>query len=242
MALDKEVRKSEANRSVTTSTLKAVIFDLDGVITDTAEHHYLAWKAIGDELNLPFTREFNERLKGVSRMESLRLLLSLSPQELNYSEEQLHDLAQRKNEVYKQLISQIKPADALPGIPQLLDALRKQGIKTAIASASKNAFSVIENLQMKPYFDVIVDAAKIVNSKPDPEVFLAAAQQLGVAPTDCVGVEDAVAGVDAILAADMTAIAIGKQEHFPHAHHVYSSTAELKVEQLIEIHRRVKQS
>lgn len=221
-----------------TIELQAVIFDLDGVITDTAEHHYLAWKAIGDELKLPFTREFNEKLKGVSRLESLRLLLSLSPTELQYSEQQLHELAERKNELYKQLISQIKPSDVLPGIPELLADLKQRGIKTAIASASKNAFAVIRNLQMEQQFDVIVDAATIKNSKPDPEVFLAAAQQLGVEPKACVGIEDAVAGVEAIIAANMTAIAIGKQEHFPHAHHTCASTAELNAEQLINIHRQ----
>ena len=218
--------------------LQAVIFDLDGVITDTAEHHYLAWKAIGDELNLPFTREFNENLKGVSRLESLRLLLSLSPVELNYSEEQLNALAERKNDLYKELIAQIKPSDVLPGIPELLGQLKRLGIKTAIASASKNAFSVIKNLKMEEQFDTIVDAAKIKNSKPDPEVFLAAAEQLGVKPEACVGIEDAVAGVEAIRSAHMTAVAIGKKEHFPHAHAIYNSTAELNADALIELHRQ----
>ncbi|MFC6333716.1 beta-phosphoglucomutase [Paenibacillus septentrionalis] len=222
--------------------LEAVIFDLDGVITDTAEHHYLAWKAIGDELNLPFTREFNENLKGVSRLESLRLLLSLSPVELKYTDEELHALAERKNELYKELIASIKPSDVLPGILPLLEDLKARGIKTAIASASKNAFAVIGNLQMEQYFDIIVDAAKIKNSKPDPEVFLSAAQQLGVKPQSCVGVEDAVAGVDAILAANMTAIAIGNKDHFPHAHHTYSSTEELNAQELIEIHQRTAAS
>lgn len=223
---------------MTTTSMEAVIFDLDGVITDTAEHHYLAWKAIGDELKLPFTREFNEKLKGVSRLESLRLLLSLSSTPLHYSDEQLHELAERKNELYKQLIATIKPTDVLPGISELLADLKQRGIKTAIASASKNAFAVIRNLQMGQQFDVIVDAATIKNSKPDPEVFLAAAEQLGVAPQACVGVEDAVAGVDAIIAAHMTAIAIGQKEHFPHAHHVYESTAELNVEQLLHIYEQ----
>ncbi|MEF2245782.1 beta-phosphoglucomutase [Paenibacillus sp. IITD108] len=218
--------------------LQAVIFDLDGVITDTAEHHYLAWKAIGDELNLPFTRDFNENLKGVSRLESLRLLLSLSPVELNYSEEQLNALAERKNDLYKELIAQIKPSDVLPGIPELLGQLKRLGIKTAIASASKNAFSVIKNLKMEEQFDIIVDAAEIKNSKPDPEVFLAAAEQLGVKPEACVGIEDAVAGVEAIRSAHMTAVAIGKKEHFPHAHVTYSCTAELNADALIELHRQ----
>lgn len=220
---------------MTTAALQAVIFDLDGVITDTAEHHYLAWKAISDELKLPFTREFNENLKGVSRLESLRLLLSLSATELHYCDEEMHELAERKNELYKQLIATINPSDVLPGIPQLLAELKQRGIKSAIASASKNASAVIANLQMEQQFDVIVDAATIKNSKPHPEVFLVAAKQLGIAPQLCVGIEDAVAGVDAIIAANMTAIAIGKQEHFPHAHHVFNSTDELNVEVICQV-------
>ncbi|MCR8657074.1 beta-phosphoglucomutase [Paenibacillus endoradicis] len=213
--------------------VKAVIFDLDGVITDTAEHHYLAWKAIGDELGLPFTREFNEKLKGVSRMESLRLLLSLSKEPLSFTDEELDNLATRKNEIYKQLILEIKPEDVLPGIPELLVELKQNGIKTAIASASKNAFTVIDNLQMNDQFDVIVDAATIVNSKPDPEVFLRAAELLEVDPIDCVGVEDAVAGVEAIKSAHMVAIAIGPAEAFPHADLVLSSTKSLDLQQVI---------
>jgi len=213
--------------------VKAVIFDLDGVITDTAEHHYLAWKTIGDELGLPFTRPFNENLKGVSRMESLRLLLSLSSEPLNFTDEQLDDLATRKNEIYKQLIQQIKPEDVLPGIPELLAELKQNGIKTAIASASKNAFSVIDSLQMGQQFDIIVDAATITHSKPDPEVFLRAAQLLEIDPQLCVGVEDAVAGVEAIKAANMAAIAIGEAEAFPHADLVLSSTKQLSLQQVL---------
>lgn len=217
-------------------SLKAVIFDLDGVITDTAEHHYLAWKEIADELELPFTREFNENLKGVSRLESLRLLLSLDSEGKSYEEEQMNDMAFRKNEIYKRLIAGITPSDALPGIAELLDELKERGIKTAIASASKNAFAVIGNLQMESRFDIIVDAATVASSKPDPEVFLSAASQLGIKPEHCLGVEDAAAGVEAILAAGMTAVAIGRPEHFPDADRVFASTAELTVERLAEIH------
>jgi len=220
-------------------SVKAVIFDLDGVITDTAEHHYLAWKAIGDELGLPFTREFNENLKGVSRMESLRLLLSLSSEPLSFTEEQLNDLATRKNELYKQFITQINPGDVLPGIPELLAELKHNGIRTAIASASKNAFTVIDKLQMNEQFDVIVDAATIRNTKPDPEVFIRAAQLLEVEPEECVGIEDAVAGVQAIKSANMAAIAIGDKEAFPHADLVLSSTQELNLQQVLYAYRSV---
>jgi beta-phosphoglucomutase len=216
------------------SALQAVVFDLDGVITDTAEHHYLAWKMIGDELGLPFTREFNENLKGVSRMESLRLLLSLAKEPLRYTDEELNALADRKNELYKELIQRITPADALPGIPELLADLKRRGVKTAIASASKNAFTVIDNLQMNDSFDVIVDAATIRNSKPDPEVFLRASELLGVAPAACVGVEDAAAGVEAIRAANMAAVAIGDAASFPGADLVLPSTKELTFERLLQ--------
>ncbi|TLS49112.1 beta-phosphoglucomutase [Paenibacillus antri] len=223
-------------------SLKAVVFDLDGVITDTAEHHYLAWKAIGDELGLPFTRSFNENLKGVSRMESLRLLLSLSKEPLRFTEEQLEALATRKNELYKRLIMEITPQDALPGIPELLDELKRRGVKTAIASASKNAFTVIDNLRMNDRFDCIVDAAQIRNSKPDPEVFLKAAELLGVEPEACVGVEDAVAGVEAIRAANMASIAIGDAAAFPEADLVLPSTGELTVERVREAWERKRKA
>ncbi|HZG76232.1 MAG TPA: beta-phosphoglucomutase [Paenibacillus sp.] len=218
--------------------LKAVVFDLDGVITDTAEHHYLAWKMIGDELGLPFTREFNENLKGVSRMESLRLLLSLAKEPLRYSDEELNALADRKNELYKELIQRIAPEDALPGIPELLADLKRRGVKTAIASASKNAFTVIDNLRMNDRFDVIVDAATIRNSKPDPEVFLRAAELLGVEPSACVGVEDAAAGVEAIRGANMASVAIGDAASFPGADLVLASTKELAFEALLQAWER----
>lgn len=212
------------------ASVKAVVFDLDGVITDTAEHHYLAWKTIGDELGLPFTRTFNENLKGVSRMESLRLLLGLSPEPLRLTPKELEALADRKNELYKQLIMGIRPEDALPGIPELLDELKRRGVRTAIASASKNAFAVINNLRMNDAFDAIVDAATIRHSKPDPEVFSRAAEMLGMAPEACVGVEDAAAGVLAIRAANMAAVAIGDPEALGDADIILPSTKDLTLD------------
>lgn len=208
-------------------SIQAVIFDLDGVITDTAEQHYLAWKTIADELQIPFTREFNENLKGVSRMDSLKLLLTQAETPVNYDSQQMEELATRKNGIYQELIEEITPDDVLPGIPELIAELKRQGVRTAIASASKNAFTVMDRLALTDSFDQIVDAAKIRNTKPDPEVFLKAAELLGVEPKHCVGVEDAVAGVQAIKSAGMFAVAIGSKDAFPHGDLVLEQTLEL---------------
>ncbi|WP_054954893.1 beta-phosphoglucomutase [Paenibacillus dakarensis] len=214
------------------NSLKAVIFDLDGVITDTAEHHYQAWKAIANELGIPFTREFNEKLKGVSRMDSLKLLLTQAKTPVSYSDEEMEQLADRKNKIYVDLIETITPADLLPGIKEFIAEIRSSGMKTGIASASKNAIAVLTRLGVMDQFDVIVDVVKLKNSKPDPEIFLTAAAELEVEPNNCIGVEDAASGVDAIKAANMFAVAIGNSANFPHADIVLSSTAELNFQEL----------
>ncbi|KAA1186246.1 beta-phosphoglucomutase [Paenibacillus sp. B2(2019)] len=215
-----------------TSQIQAVIFDLDGVITDTAEYHYQAWGMIAKELSLPFTREFNENLKGVSRIASLELLLGQAATPNTYSPEEMEEMATRKNEFYQQLIQQVTPADVLPGISELLAELKDHGVKTGIASASKNAFTVIRLLGMEKDFGVIVDAAKLARNKPDPEVFLTAADALGVDPQFCVGVEDAVAGVEAIRAAGMFAVYISIQESLSIADMNLNHTAELNYSEL----------
>ncbi|OMF80037.1 beta-phosphoglucomutase [Paenibacillus glucanolyticus] len=215
-------------------SLKAVIFDLDGVITDTAEYHYQAWKATATELGIPFTREFNENLKGVSRMDSLMLLLSQAETPVNYSEGELVQLADRKNKLYVELIETITPADLLPGVTEFVADIRAAGLKTAIASASKNAIAVLTRLGVMDQFDVIVDVTKLTNNKPDPEIFLTAAAQLGVEPADCIGVEDAASGVDAIKGAGMFAVAIGNAAHFPHADIVLDSTSQLNFRELAQ--------
>lgn len=214
------------------SQIQAVIFDLDGVITDTAEYHYQAWGMIAKELSLPFTREFNENLKGVSRIASLELLLRQAATPRTCSPEEMEEMATRKNEFYQQLIQQVTPADVLPGISELLAELKSHGVKTGIASASKNAFTVIRLLGMEKDFGVIVDAAKLARNKPDPEVFLTAADALGVDPQFCVGVEDAVAGVEAIKAAGMFAVYISLQENLSIADMNLNHTAELNYSEL----------
>jgi len=211
------------------SKFEAVIFDLDGVITDTAEYHYLAWKALGEDLGIPFERAFNETLKGVSRMDSLERILALGGRQNDFTLVEKEELATKKNDHYVRLIQDVTPADILPGIEQFLTDLRANGYKIGMASASKNAFAVTDSLGLNDYFDHIVDAAKVVNSKPDPEVFLKAAEFIGVEPAKCIGVEDAAAGVTAINDAGMFAIAIGNDEGLKHAQIVLESTAELTI-------------
>ncbi|MFC7677327.1 beta-phosphoglucomutase [Paenibacillus sp. GCM10028914] len=212
--------------------MKAVIFDLDGVITDTAEYHYLAWKSLADELQLPFDKQYNEKLKGVSRMESLELILALG--NVSYSEEEKKALAEKKNDLYKEMIKKVTPKDLLPGIEALLIELREAGIKTALASASKNAPFILERLGVTHYFNHVVDVNMIKQGKPDPEIFLTGAAKLGVLPEDCVGVEDAEAGIESILSAGMYAVGVGTPAQMQKADLIVSSTAELSLTLLKE--------
>ncbi len=187
--------------------LEAVILDLDGVITDTAEYHYTAWKRLADELQLPFNREFNHNLRGIGRIESLQKIVEQTSR--SFSDEEIYQYAQRKNGYYRELIDTITPDELLPGIGKLLSDLQANGIKVAIASASKNALKVIHNLGIENSLDYIADAASIAVGKPDPEIFLTCAEQLTVPFTHCAGVEDAEAGIEAINNAGMFSIGIG---------------------------------
>ena len=189
------------------SRFKAVIFDLDGVITDTAHYHYLAWKRLAESQGVAFDEASNEQLKGIDRMGSLDLILAGAARD--YSPQQKLALADVKNRHYQQLIATMSAADLLPGAIAALDAVRAAGLKIGLASVSKNAYSVLDRLGIRDRFDDVVDAALLANSKPHPEIFLTAARHLGVAPADCLGVEDAVAGVASIKAAGMFALGIG---------------------------------
>lgn len=189
------------------SRFKAVIFDLDGVITDTAHYHYLAWKQLAESEGVHFDHAFNEQLKGIDRMGSLDLILASSPR--SYSAQQKQDLANLKNRHYQELIATMSEADLLPGAVDALASVRAAGLRIGLASVSRNAFTVLERLGIRERFDYVVDAAQIANSKPHPEIFLTAARHLSVAPVDCLGVEDAVAGVAAIKSAGMVALGIG---------------------------------
>lgn len=186
---------------------EAVIFDLDGVITDTARYHYLAWKKIANKLKIPFDEAFNERLKGIDRLRSLELLLEHGS--LGFSQAEKLRLAEEKNQYYQQLIGVMTPEDTLPGTLDLLKDLRNREIKIGLASISKNAGTVIERLGLAAFFDEVADAARIQRGKPDPEIFLTVAARLQVTPEKCIGVEDAVAGIRAIKAAGMYAVGVG---------------------------------
>lgn len=186
------------------------IFDLDGVICDTAKYHYIAWKSLADELGINFTVEDNERLKGVSRMESLEILLSLGTK--RYSEEEKKRFAEEKNNRYIQYISKMTREELLPGVEALLTNLRGEGIKIALGSVSKNAAAIIDGLKIREFFDGIIDGNNVTHAKPDPEVFLLGAAAIGIDPKDCVVFEDAVAGVQAAHRAGMKCVGIGSGE------------------------------
>ena len=214
--------------------LKALVFDLDGVITDTAELHYLAWKRLSEELGLYFDREQNEALKGVSRMGSFEIILNNNNKLDAYTQEEKEVLAARKNEYYKDLVETLTEKDILPGIHPLVKEARAKGLKTAIASVSKNAPRVLERIGLIDCFDTIADAAKVKNSKPDPEIFSVCAESLGIAPENCIGVEDSQAGIEAIKAAGMKSIGINVTVTSVAPDMPLSSTAELDFAKLVD--------
>ncbi|MCW3805424.1 beta-phosphoglucomutase [Plebeiibacterium marinum] len=190
--------------------IKACLFDLDGVIVDTAKYHYIAWKELANEMGFDFTVEDNERLKGVSRMTSLDILLSIG--NVEKSEEEKLELATKKNENYLSYILKMGPEEILPGTKEFLEQLKKEGVKIALGSASKNAMTILNRLELTSYFDAIIDGTKVSNAKPDPEVFLKGAEALNVSPGECVVFEDAEAGVEAAIAGGMKCIGIGNAE------------------------------
>ncbi|MBC1905025.1 beta-phosphoglucomutase [Listeria booriae] len=215
--------------------LEGIIFDLDGVITDTAEFHYLAWKKLADKFGIEIDRDFNETLKGVSRTDSLERILAYGGRSADFDAKEKAEMAEWKNDVYKEMIEAIQPSDILPGIESFLKELKEAGIRTAIASASKNAEMILRSLEIRDQFDYVVDAAKITKSKPDPEVFLKALELLGLSADVCIGVEDAASGVDAIKDAKMRAVGIGSVDILGRADLVLASTADLRLEQLRNI-------
>lgn len=187
--------------------MRAAIFDLDGVIVDTAKYHYLTWKRLAHSLGFDFTEVDNERLKGVSRGRSLEILLEIGG--LDLDDETKAQMAARKNEWYVDYIRQLDAGEILPGATEYLKAIRSRGVRTALASASKNAPLILERLGISALFDVVVDGNKVNNAKPDPEVFLRVAEELGIPPASCVVFEDAEAGIEAALRAGMGAVGIG---------------------------------
>lgn len=192
-----------------------VIFDLDGVIVSTDNCHYLAWKKMADEEEIPFDRTINERLRGVSRMESLSIILEKATKE--YTEAEKEAMAARKNGYYVELIGSLTPGDMLPGAMDTLRMLKEKGIRIAIGSSSRNTPIILRQIQLDNTFDAVADGNAITRSKPDPEVFLLAAELLGLSPKNCLVVEDADAGVEAALAGGMRVLGVGGAAQNPKA-------------------------
>lgn len=212
-----------------TNSIQAFIFDLDGVITDTAEFHFRAWKRLADEEGIPFTRDDNEQLRGVSRRESLLRILK----DRTVDEPTMQAWMTRKNDYYLDYLTTLTPQDCLPGVTDFLTETRAKGIRIGLGSASKNARMVLEKLELLSLFDVIGDGYSVVNSKPAPDLFLWVAGALHVSPDNAVVFEDAEAGIDAALAGGFWTVGIGSA-NVAHAHLVVSGLKALKVADLLE--------
>ncbi|ARS42679.1 beta-phosphoglucomutase [Sphingobacteriaceae bacterium GW460-11-11-14-LB5] len=213
--------------------IKACLFDLDGVLVDTAVYHYKAWKRLANTMGFDFTEEQNEQLKGVSRVESLNKILAWGGIEKTDSEKD--ELAGLKNSWYVDMITKMTPAEVLPGTVDFLTAIHKAGYKLALGSASKNSGIILEKTDLAHFFDKIVDGNMVTKSKPDPEVFLKGAELLGFAPDECVVFEDAVAGVEAAKRGGMKAIGIGEKSVLTQADVVVSGLDKLTVKDLEEL-------
>ena len=211
-------------------SIKAMIFDLDGVLVDTAKYHYLAWKRLAKELNIEFSIEDNERLKGVSRMNSLEIILGIGG--ITLDNDAKVKLADKKNIWYVEYISKLTPADILPGVIDFLKSIKINGLKIALGSASKNSMLILNNLKLTDYFDAIIDGTKVSNTKPDPEVFLKGALALEVLPCQCIVFEDAQSGIDAAINAGMYCIGIGSKNILKKANLVLSGFSNMTFDKL----------
>jgi beta-phosphoglucomutase len=213
-------------------TIQACLFDLDGVIVDTAKYHYQAWKRLANELGFDLSEAQNELLKGISRMESLDIILGIGKVEL--SEDEKLKYASEKNTLYLELCKQMTPDDTLPGVRSFLDELKVAGIKIGLGSASKNAKVILKSIGMLDYFETIVDGNRISKGKPDPQVFLMGAEDLDTSPENCVVFEDAVAGVQAAKAGGMLAVGIGENDVLTEADIVVKGFGNFKLKDLLE--------
>ena len=213
--------------------IKAFIFDLDGVIVDTAVFHYQAWKRMANEkLGFDIDEEFNETLKGVSRVESLERILALGHKTI--SEKEKEDFATQKNDWYLELVGGMTTRDILPGIVSLLEQCKQADIKIGLGSVSKNARMILEKVGIINYFDVIIDGTKISRGKPDPEVFIKGAEELGVEPWECVVFEDAPAGVEAAIRAGIKTVGIGTNAALPNATVVYKNVEGVSLNNILQ--------
>lgn len=215
------------------SEIKACLFDLDGVIVDTAKYHFKAWKQLANQLEIDFTEEENEKLKGVSRMESLQLILNWGG--IQKSDQEMLKLATLKNDWYVAMIAEMKANEILPGAVDLLKELRAHHIKIGLGSASKNSITILQKINLLTAFDVIIDGTKVAKSKPNPEVFLKGAEALGVKAENCIVFEDAEAGVEAAINAQMRVVGIGSKEVLHQANFVVDGLHQISYQKLKEV-------
>jgi beta-phosphoglucomutase len=219
---------------VSESTIKGFIFDLDGVLTDTAEYHYRGWKRLAEEEGIPFTRQDNESLRGIPRRESLMLILK----ERAYPEEQILQMMERKNNYYLELIKEISPKDLLPGARELLEEIRAADLKAALGSASKNAPDVVRRLGIANLLDAISDGNSVERQKPAPDLFLHAARQLNLSPAECVVVEDAAAGIQAARAGGFHTVGLGPRQRVAEAEVIFPSLEGIHLDTLLSAFQR----
>ncbi|MCF8009103.1 MAG: beta-phosphoglucomutase [Halanaerobiales bacterium] len=212
-------------------SLKGFIFDLDGVITDTAEYHYLGWKRLAKEEQMEFDRKFNDKFRGVSRMRCLDMLLKENNREVTPQERK--EMAERKNSYYREYLKTISKDNLLSGIEEILKDLKQRGYKLAIASASKNTKIVLDKLDIRNYFDTVSDGYSVKNTKPAPDLFLHTAEKLNLKPKECVVFEDAKAGIDAAIKANMLSVGIGPTERVGHADFRYDQVSDIDLEEII---------
>ena len=209
---------------------KGLLFDLDGVIVDTAKYHFLAWKDLADKLGIKFTKQDNERLKGVSRMRSFEIILEIGNREM--SQEEKEHYCTLKNDHYLEYIMKLEKDEILPGVREFLDSAREKGYKIALGSASKNSMIILERLGLLESFDEIIDGTKVSSAKPDPEVFVKGAESLGLEVSDCIVFEDAAAGVEAAHRGGMKAVGIGVLENLPEADTIIPGFAGITIEEI----------
>ena len=213
---------------------KGFVFDLDGVITDTAKYHYLAWKDLADSIGIEIDLKFNEQLKGIDRMTSLERILEHGNKADAFTTEEKEALAVKKNTHYVELLQDLTPADLLPGVKEFLEEAKAQNIPCAIASASKNAPFILEKLGVIADFAAIVDPATLTKGKPDPEIFVRAAQAIHIQPEEAIGFEDAQAGLDGIKAANMFAVGVFSGEELHGADLIVNQLTDLSIAELIQ--------
>lgn len=210
--------------------IKGAIFDLDGVLVDTAKYHYLAWKKLAEKLGFDFTEKDNERLKGISRKQSLEILLEIGG--IKADDKQKEKWAEEKNQCYVEYLKQLDQNALLEGTTVYLKALREEGVKISLGSASKNAPLILSQLEIEKYFDAVIDGNCISKAKPDPEVFLQAAKALGLEPENCVVFEDSLAGIQAAKKGGMKAVGVGNEKNLPGADYYIQSLGQAKKEKL----------